>query len=249
MAPRRTLNPRRLTKKQVKEIVTGGATMRTDLMKSFEETYASGIVNRPLVYELEGDRFLFVFDENGVSFPGKGDIYPGDFFRRFARWTERVRDTALGSMSSVSHWLRYSRWKDQLPTAVDRLVGEFKQVIDQGGEALDFSYASLDRASRHVETIGTEAASENLYDHLVVYVGEVIRRRTKGVWRVLDIDSSSGAYPYIAAPGHDVIMPINVVWDQLGSFEPVDLRKAVANEVRRARARGESLNSQLDRTS
>lgn len=205
-------------------------------MRSFEDVYASGYVSRPKVYELVGDRFLFVFDENDISIPGKGDIYPGDYFRRFARWHEKVkRDTLMGITSSVGHWRHYSKVRETLPSHVNELLLELARVVNGGTGALDFSYPSLDLVSRHVESTGTEAAVEALYDHLVCYVGEVMRRRVNGAWRV-DGETTEG-YPYVEAAEHARIMPVNVVWEQLDGLNPVDLRKAAANELRSARAR------------
>lgn len=236
MGNRKTLNPRRLTKRQVAELVATGATLREDLMRPFENTYASGYVSRPKVYELEGDRFLFVFDENDVSIPGKGDIYPGDYFRRFARWHDRVRQNALiGATSSVGHWRHYSKVGETLPSHIDDLLAELASAVHVAPEVLDFSYPSLDIVSRHVDSIGMDAAIETLYDHLVAYVGEVMRRRAEGSWRI--DDRSTEPFPYIEATQHGVIMPINVVWEQLDGLNEVDFRKAAANELRSARAR------------
>jgi hypothetical protein len=43
-------------------------------------------------------------------------------------------------------------------------------------------------------------------------------------------------HPFVAAPKHAVIMPINVVLSELGGLNAADLRTGAANEVRRARA-------------
>ena len=72
---------------------------------------------------------------------------------------------------------------------------------------------------------------------LVAYVGEVVRLRTKGVWKIGDEDPSR-PYPYVAADRHARIMPINVVWGQLAGPDVVDLRRASADEVRTAKASG-----------
>lgn len=205
-------------------------------MRAFETTYASGAVDRPLVYELEGDRFLFVFDPNGMSLPGKGDIYPGDFFRRWAPWHARARDDELRHVSSVGHWFHFSKLQAAFVHRVDALVSELAVALGPAATALDFGYASLDPVSRHVDTIGIDAACESLYDPLVAYVGEVVRRRTHGEWRLAD-ESSSEPHPYIAAAKHAPIMPINVVWGELTGYDPVELRKSAANEVRSAKAR------------
>jgi hypothetical protein len=193
-------------------------------------------VNQPLVYELEGDRFLLVFDKSDVSLPGKGDIYSGNYFRRFARWAERNRDDPSRHMNSVAHWLQFSNLKATLPSSIARLTDELGRRPNLVPGTLDFTYASLDSLSRHVEQLGEGAAAKTIYDHLVAYVGEVIRQRTKGTWSI-DTNNPFEPYPFVAANQHAALMPINVVWQQLDGLDPVDFRRAAADEVRSARAR------------
>jgi hypothetical protein len=95
MPAKKTLNQKRLTKHQVAELVHSGATFRSDLVDRLAETYASGYRTQPGVYELAGDRFLYVFDSRELRLGGKGDIYPGDYFRRFVRWAEKVREDPI----------------------------------------------------------------------------------------------------------------------------------------------------------
>lgn len=96
------------------------------------------------VYELPGDRFLLVF--GGVSgLAGQGDIYVGDDFRRFVRWSAKIEEDARhGSPSSVSHWAHYSRLKDRSIFNVDGMVAQFRSTISRTPVDLDFSYKRLD---------------------------------------------------------------------------------------------------------
>jgi hypothetical protein len=236
MAAKKTLNQKRLTKKQVAELIASGATFRGDLADRLAETYASGHRTQPAVYELSGDRFLYVFDPKEPSLGGKGDLYPGDYFRRFVRWVEKVRDDARhGRQSSVAHWDFYSRHKTRLVAAVDALLAQLASDLGLDPSALDRSYPSLDAVSRAVEGLGVERAQETLYDALVAYAGEVLRQRSGGEWRIDALDRCP--YPYVRSPARGVLMPINVVWSELSGLEPVDLREAVANEIRRATAK------------
>lgn len=238
MGHKKCLNERRLTRKQVSALVAEGAMVRRDLMECFRKVYHSGKINQPLVYELDGDRFLFVFDDNDLSIPGKGDIYPGDYFRRYARWSQRSRDDQLRHVSSVDHWFHFSSLKATLSSSIPRLTDELARTANLPRDALDLTYASLDPLSRQVELLGADAATQTIYDHLVAYVGEVIRLRTKGTWSA-DASDPSTPYPYVSANLHAPIMPINVVWAQLDDLDPVDLRRAAADEVRSARAKGQ----------
>ena len=83
---------------------------------------------------------------------------------------------------------------------------------------------SLDVVSEYVEGIGVERAQQELYDQLVTYVGEVLRLRIQGRWEVNNNDRLP--YPYLMGAKHGLVMPINVVWEQLSGLDPVNLRAA-----------------------
>ena len=114
MARRRTLNERRLSRRQVDELIASGARLREDLTAALDD-----VVLQSRVYELPGDRFMLVFGEmSGLS--GKGDIYAADVFRRFMRWSAKVdEDAKRGRQSSVSHWAYYSQLGDRLTSFDD----------------------------------------------------------------------------------------------------------------------------------
>src|SRR5437016_4203611 len=229
MAHKRTLNERRLTKRQVQELISSGARPRPDLSAAFESTLL-----QPLVYELEGDRYLLVFGEQVSGLAGKGDIYSADDISRFARWTAKVEEDARhGRQSSVQHWVYYSVLKDRLISEIDTLVAQLRSTISLRADGIDFSYKSLDVVSEYVEGVGVERAQQELYDHLVAYVGEVLRLRIQGRWEVRRAEPR--VYPYLVGVNHDPVMPINVVWGELSGYAPLDLRAAAANEVRRKR--------------
>ena len=229
MTRRAVLNKRRLTKRQVKELISSGARPRPDLSVVLEPTLL-----QPRVYELGGERYLLVFGETIAELAGKGDIYAADDFHRFVRWTARVdEDARHGRQSSIGHWTYYSALKDQLVANIDTLVAQLGWTMSQTTDELDFSYQSLDALSAYVEEIGAERAEREIYDHLVAYVGEVLRLRIHGHWEVNTSDWQP--HPYLVGAMHDPTMPINVVWEQLSGLAPVNLRVAAANEVRRKR--------------
>jgi hypothetical protein len=232
MSKRKTLNERRLTKKQVAELVAAGAKPRADLEQAFLDAKI-GLSRQPRIYELEGGRILRVFGDKG-GLGGKGDIFTIDYFHRFIAWAARVHEDAkAGRQSSVSHWYYYSKLRAEIPTNAQQLLDELAQILECS--TLEISYAGLDVASRYVEKVGFDVAQREIYDHLVAYVGEVIRTRTQGRWMVTTA-ARREPYPYIAAPKHNVIMPVNVAWEALRGLDPADLRHEAANEVRRARA-------------
>jgi hypothetical protein len=229
MARRATLNQRRLTKRQVKELISSGARPRPDLSVALEPTSL-----QPRVYELEGERYLLVFGETFAGLAGKGDIYRADVFHRFVRWVAKVEEDAKhGRQSAVVHWACYSAHKHRLMENIDALIGQLRSTMSKTKDDLDFSYQSLDAVSAYVEGIGIEPAEREIYDHLVAYVGEVLRLRIQGHWAVNNRDRQP--HPYLMGAMHDPVMPINVVAGELSGLAPVNLRAAAANEVRRKR--------------
>jgi len=116
---------------------------------------------------------------------------------------------------------------------VQLLVAQLRSAMSRTADDLDFSYKSLDVVSAYVEGIGVERAQQELYDHLVAYVGEVLRARIHGRWEIRG--DYPHPYPHLVGAKHDPTMPINVVWQELSGFAPVNLRTAAANEVRRKR--------------
>jgi hypothetical protein len=235
MGHKKSLNKKRLTRKQVQELIEAEGKLHEEFTEFFEETYSTGYKKQPLVYELPNDRFLYVFDPEGIVLAGKGDIYPKDHFLRSIRWTQRVRDNYANNRgSSVSHWRYYSKNKTELINKIDQLIDELAEKLAIPRPQLDFSYASLDIVSSKAEDYGLDEVQAELYDNLVAYVGEVLKRRVNGQWA----NSVVSAYqeysdPYISADIKGVLMPINVVWTELNDLEPMNLRKETANEVRR----------------
>ena len=99
MARKRTLNERRLTKRQVEALIASGAKARPDLTAVLDD-----VVLQSRVYEFDGDRYLLVFGEHS-GLDGKGDIYAADDFHRFVRWSAKVdEDARHGRQDSTSHW-------------------------------------------------------------------------------------------------------------------------------------------------
>ena len=224
---KKSLNAKRLTKKQVQALIESEGKLHQVFTDFFEER-----CNQPQVYELSNEQFLFVFDPKGISIAGKGDIYSKEDLLQMIRWTQKVRDDyANGRGSSGEHWRYYSKHKAQLVDRIGELVDELVRCLDISHEQLDFSYKSLDIVSDKAENYGLEKVQSNLYDNLVAYVGEVIRRRVKGHWQVIS-DNAHLNYPAISA-NEGILMPINVVWQELSELEPMNLRKEAANEVRR----------------
>lgn len=233
MEQRKTLNHKRLTKQQVQDFIQSEGRLHQEYTEVFRETYLSGQVKQDLVYELPGDRFLLVFDPNGSSLAGKGDIYPRAYFERFVKWNRRIKDDYANNRgSSVEHWKFYSKYRSKLIDHIDSLILELADRLQIDIHVLDKSYQSLDIISECTERYGIDQATVAIYDNLVAYVGEVLRKKISGQWEV-DRGAATGDYPYIDIGLKNVqCMPINIVWESLHGLEVVQFRKAVGNEVR-----------------
>jgi hypothetical protein len=243
MGKKLTLNEKRLAKKQVKELIDGGAKPREDLMAALRAV--SGMLAETLVYELSDDRILLVYDPDGFSLPGKGDIWALDDFLRFVRGCQQNREDGLsGRSSSVDHWAYYSAFKEHLPERLPQLLAELPDKLGIDLEVQNLSYASLDPISARINEIGKERAKVEVYDHLVAYVGEVMRLRVQGTWRVETRDGRQ-PYPYVLSAIGGKLMPVNVAWGELVDFQPADLRREAANEVRRGQWEGR-IDQRLD---
>lgn len=233
MGQPKSLNEKRLTKKQVQQIIATEGRLHEEYTACFKEIYASGYTVQHLVYELPNDRFLFVFDPKESSIGGKGDIFTKDYLIRSIKWQQRVKDDYANNRgSSVDHWRFYSKHKNDLINQVDTLIEELAKILNIDKKKLDKSYKSLDIVSECTEQYGIDKAIIDIYDNLVAYIGEVLRLQVKGGWKI-NADFAGGSYPYIDVGLKRIqYMPINVVWDSLHGLEIVDFRKASGNEAR-----------------
>lgn len=233
MAKKQCLNQKRLTKKQVQEIIETEGKLHEEFTSFFEETYRTGYKDQPLVYELPNDRFLYVFDSKELGLGGKGDIYAKDYFLRKVRWTQKVRDDcANGRGNSVAHWRYYSKHKSELIHKIDQLIEELAEKLEITPSFLDFSYMSLDVVSSKAENYGLERLQTELYDNLVAYVGEILKQRVDGQWTISDLAEEQKS-PYISKNVNKSLSPINVVWEELDGLQPMNLRTRTTNEIRR----------------
>jgi hypothetical protein len=175
-----------------------------------------------------------VFDENDSKLPGKGDIYPKDYFLRFVKWNQRVRDDYKNNRaSSVDHWRYYSKYGPKILDHIDELIVELSTTLNLDENKLDRSYKSLDQVSKACEAYGLDNSIKYLYDNLVMYSGEVIKERVNGHWEINRINYG-GDYPYIAVDLSEVqYMAVNVVWSALSGLDEINLRKEAGDEVKR----------------
>jgi len=261
MKKKNCLNSKRLTRQEVQKLIENGGKFHAEFTDCFTQTYSTGYKNQPLVYELSGNRFLFIFDPKETSSGGKGDIYAGEYFLRWVRSHKRQQqDIPRGCVSSCSHWYYYSQHRENLIFQIDFLILDLAEKLAIDSQQLDFSYSSLDIITQKTEKYKAPADSgildydpqpdliNDLYDNLVAYVGEVLRRRVKGEWTISDLSmdqSSAHKYPYIRAELGGVLMPINIVWQELIGILPMNWRQETTDEIRRYALRNPMASTKL----
>lgn len=231
MKSKNLLNEKKLSKAQVQAILREQGKLDAELMEAFCERRPDGsIFEQDLVYELNDGNFLVVRDPSIKREGGKGDIWKREFMHRFSSWSKEVKeDYAQGRSSSTEHWRYYSKYKNKLIDNVDLLIQELSHRLNIDILELGKSYDSLDLVSAKVEKLGQEVAKSELYDNLVAYVGEVIKSRVQGQWKLDSIFN----VPYVGIEnGRVYLNPVNIVWSELGSLEPMNLRKATVSEIR-----------------
>jgi hypothetical protein len=225
---------KRLSKKEVPHILSKGATLHEDYTAQIKRKTVTGVEFNPKIYVLPDDTFLWVYD---------GEFYPkgkGDFFTRqeieeyFALRQKNIENKKIRKSNAGDNWHFYTKYGAELINNIDRLVKELSERLDISLKKLDFSYKSLDLLSEKLKPLGIEETQNSYYDHLVAYIGEVIKRRINGFW-IINTTHAGGDYPYIAVEevDHFHYMPTNVVWYDMTPARFINLRKTTADEVRR----------------
>ena len=225
-------NKKRLTKKEVGALIESeGCELDLKLTAVFREERGS-YINAPKIYSLPGDQYLYVFDENGISLAGKGNLLTREDMLKSAEWHEDViARYAQGGGNSVGDWRYYSKLKNRLSENVEVLIRELSEISGIKLDHFNRSYKSLDLISQYLIEIGYKPARQTLYDHLVAYVGEVLRVRSNGLWHTRADDKLG--YPCILGPkGDRLMMPINAVWYALDAYGGCKLRQPTINEYR-----------------
>jgi len=227
-------NHKTIPKKQVLEIINSGAKLHQEYTNFFEEELVNNFIKRDRIYELPNERFLYVFDEKGPFIRGKGIIYEKEYFLKFMRLIGEMREDVIHRRTSaVSHWQFYSKHQNNIVNLQEQLITGLAAWLKIDEQKLDNSYASLDLISSACKQHDIKQLYEELYDNLVFYVGEVIRKRVNGFWAINEARHDH-TYPFISINVKYVhYMPVNVVWYALIDLNGIDLRKEAANEVRR----------------
>jgi hypothetical protein len=225
---------KRLSKKEVQEILTKGATLHQDYTVQIKSTTVTGVEFNPKIYVLPDDTFLWVFD--GEFYPkGKGEIFTRQEIEDYFILRERNKENRkIRKGNAGDNWHFYTKYGATLIENIDNLINDLADKLHIPKAQLDFSYNSLDIVSDKLKPLGIEETMKNYYDHVVAYIGEVIKRRVDGFWEV-NTTHAGGDYLYIAVKEvvHLHYMPTNVFWSDMTPSTFINLRKTTADEVRR----------------
>lgn len=225
---------KRLNKKGVQEILSKGATLHEEYTALIKSGTPKAVEFNPKIYVLPDETFLWVYD--GEFYPkGKGDIFTKQQIENyFSLRQKNIGNKKIRKSNAGENWHFYTRYGAKLVNNIDKLVTELAEKLDISQSKLDFSYTSLDFISEKLKPLGIEVTQKNYYDHLVAYIGEVIKRRINGFWKI-NTTHVGGDYPYIAVEevNHFHYMPTSVVWYDMTPDRFINLRKTTADEVRR----------------
>jgi len=235
-AQRVTLNEKPLSRKETLKLAAEEGILHERYSEILTDRFNGKIVTLRRAYTLPGDRILYIRDVEG-KYDGKGDIFTAAYFEKFVNHLERMKaDIAHGRTSNIAHWHFYSVHQTQLIARIPRLLKELVEGLDMKPEALDLTPASLDLLSTKIRETDMNRVLTTLYDHLVAYTGEVMRKHAKGAmdW-ALEPDFH---FPVIATRYPNVSFnPVNLVWEELTSMQEVNFRKAYGKELRQVGSR------------
>lgn len=228
MGERITLNDRRLTKKQVSQLITNGATLDEDVTRTLNEDFSD--VN---VYKNIDGNYLFVFKDYGLK--GKGDIWPKDYIEKLVSKIkyEKTRPFLKG-LSNVGHWYHFSKAKENFSNKIFSEIDRLFKGLNLSSKDIDYSYESLDLISKQLNILGSEVVESEFYDGIVAYLGEILIRKIDGNWR---FESNPGSeLPIIPLIGtaHKWVWydPITPIWTDLIDVTGFNLRKNLISEIR-----------------
>ena len=225
-------NIQKLSKKEAFELANSEGLLHYEYTEFLTEKFDSGDFILNQVFTINNDKILYISEVNQKR-GGKGTIFEKHYFDNFILKLKRMQaDIENGRNSNIQHWFFYSKWKNAIINKVEELHNELAKKLEIELSQLDFSTKSLDLLSKLVFDFGNEKSMMEIYDNLVVYIGEVIKKNSKKEinW---DLESNFN-FPVITTEFKNInFNPINIVWGELTNYENIDFRKAYSKEMRR----------------
>lgn len=228
---RTTINDKPISRNDARKLAQNEGVFHEEYSDILTERYSGRIITLRHVYSLPGDKMLYIRDVEG-KYDGKGDIYPKQYFDKFVRHIQRMKDDIQkGRNSNISHWHSYSVNKSQLIDRIPDLLSDLFFKLNTDNKTLDLTTESLNALSNKIRDIERQDVLTTLYDNLVAYIGEVIIKNSKNA-RAWGNDQNFD-FPIVSTTYKNVCFnPINVVWEELTSMDDADFRKAYGKELR-----------------
>lgn len=228
---RTTINERPLSRKETIKLAQSEGILNERYSNILTEKYDGKIVTLRHAYSLPEDKVLYIRDVDG-KYDGKGDIFTKEYFEKFVGHIERMReDVENGRDSNIAHWYFYSSNKSNLIEKIPRLIIELAGSLNCEAKVLNLTTASLDELSGRIGNFERQVVLRTLYDNLVAYLGEVIKKNSKHAvnWAI----DQYFDFPVISTTNKNISFnPINIVWEELTSMRDADFRKAYGKEIR-----------------
>jgi hypothetical protein len=226
-----TINEKSLNKKEAEKLAIEQGKFHIEYSHFLTEVVNGKILTLSKVYELPDGTFLFIRDING-KYGGKGNLLTKNYFEKFIRSLKRTKeDFEFGRTNNISHWYFYSKNKNELVNNVNILMTEISNLLEIEDRQLDFTTQSLDLLTQRVKVFDLEFIFKTLYDHLAVYIGEVIIKNSKqaNIW-VLEPNFN---FPVISTAIPTVFFsPVNIVWEELTQILEPNFRTGYRKELR-----------------
>jgi peptidoglycan/xylan/chitin deacetylase (PgdA/CDA1 family) len=230
MAKRVTINDKRLTKQQVKELLSEGAVYDKQVSNAINRQMGHKVLD---IYRLPDGNYLYVWRSIET---GKGDIWPKEYVEKEIDKQKRERKRPhLKGMSSVDHWYYFSKTKETFPEQIHSLISALFQRLGLSEKNIDYTYDSLDLLAERLDTTKEDVVEAEFYDGIVAYLGEILIRKINGKWDfACGADARIAVRPLIVTK-HPWVQydPITPIFIALRGVQGFRLRQNLVDEIRR----------------
>ena len=221
------LNKRRYGKNKVLAILNEGIQLNEKLTNGFESLEIDWI-GHPKIYDY-GESVLYVHGCDSIK--GKGDVYSYDEINRLLKGYRsiKLREKRLKSLGNRK-WDVLSKHGSDMINHIPALLDELAIYLNVPVEKLDFTYKSLDMISNKINQYELLEEIISNYDNIYIYIGEVFKKRSNGVWSLKEEDG----IPYIDIGVASVqYIPLNVLGEAIWTKGNLNLKKLVIAEYKR----------------
>jgi hypothetical protein len=215
-----TINKKRLTKKDVEELLTSKPLFKGELSEIYSKHFEFEIN----IYQMPDENFLMVY--LGDDLKGKGDIWKKDYIEKELLRIE-VNDENDFHLSNTEHWYKYSKNKAELVNQTEVLI---KQIFSDFN--LENNIYNLTKLSQELNKIEREKLFD-YYDNIVALTGEIFINEINGEWKIQN--DNNGFEITIENGTYFSLSPVTPFWKILIENSEVNLPKYLNNELRESK--------------